>query len=370
MRLPMLPVMAVFMLQFSNAFASEDCGDWPVQNDASVAAIVNPIVDQALQDGFAGGVAIVRDGELVYNRVAGFADREGRVPVTGDTLFHVASMTKYLTAMLVLLAVDEERIALDEPVGPYLEGTDLAARGVTFLDLLTHRTGLGSSYVAEGISDPDQAVLAIDASGIDESRAGQFRYSNDGYDLLAIILEEIYEEPYEELVREKLLTPGCVQSAGFWGSVDLEDPQVVSQPLTELPTELLGRNYGMLGSSGFLVTAEGLARLQLALDNFDVLEASSVEALLLPRDEISIGATAMGAFIIENPVLGPTISVRGYEDWGDNGYLNDYRDCGIILAVVTSRGPAEASGKPPFRDSISSAIEEQVLANLCERNPG
>ena len=192
--------------------------------DAGLARLVDPIVVAAVADGFAGGVALMRDGALIFDRVAGFSDRRGKVAVTAATLFHVASITKYVTALLTLAAVDEGRLELAAPVGRLAPGTRLAERGVTFLDLLAHRSGLGSSYAAERKSDPAAAFEAIDSQPIDAAKVGRFRYSNDGYDLLAVLLERAYNRSYEELVREKVFSRACLDGPRLWADVDLTDP--------------------------------------------------------------------------------------------------------------------------------------------------
>ncbi len=356
------------LLLFANAvaLASEkmECRSLPMRLDAALSAQIDPIVDSALTQGFAGGVAVSRDGAFIYHRVAGTADLEGTIPVTEATLFHVASIAKYFTAVLVLKAAEHRDLRLDDLIAPFVEGTELAARGVTFRDLLTHRSGLGSSYAAETTGDAQQALEAIDAAGIDESRAGSFRYSNDGYDVLGIILERVYDQTYEDLIREKLLKPACLSHVGFWGESDMTDPKMVSQPLLQVSESLLHRNYGLLGSGGLLITAADLVAWQHALRTYKVIYDSTLEQLFVPRGEVSIGQATLGAFLIEVPGLGNAIRVGGYEDWGDNAFLKDYFDCGVTVAIVTSRGPAESSGEPPYRVSISNAIEE-ILANHC-----
>jgi hypothetical protein len=113
-----------------------------------------------------------------------------------------------------------------------------------------------------------------------------------------------------------------------------------------------------------LFTAADLVAWQHALRTLKVIGDSSLEQLFVPRHEVSIGKATRGALLIEVPGLGKIIRVSGYEDWGDNAFLKDYIDCGITVAVVTSRGPAEDSGRPPYRRSISEAIE-QLLPDYC-----
>ncbi len=115
------------------------------------------------------------------------------------------------------------------------------------------------------------------------------------------------------------------------------------------------------------MTAADLVAWQHALDTGRVLRPASREALFAPRGDMRLGQATYGAFLIRRPGLGRVLSARGYEDWGDNAILNDYFDCGVTLAVVTSRGPADESGRRPFRDSISEAIETTFAQSCAPR---
>ena len=318
---------------------------------------IDRLVDDAASRGFAGGVTVIRDGVIIYDRVAGSASMEDDVPVTNGTLFHVASISKYFTAALVLRAAEEGRISLDDSIAAYAPGTKTAERGVTYADLLAHVSGLGSSYVAEAYDDAEDALKAIDNAGFDPDRVGGFRYSNDGYDLLAILMERIYGEPFETLMREKIFAPACLRHASFWGLEDVGDPNIVSQPLRSVSPDLSRRNYGMIGSAGLLITAHDLALYQYRLMRGGILSQLSLEDLTTPRGDVSIGWATYGAFLTETDALGPRLNARGYEDWGDNAILNHYLGHDVIVAIVTSRGPAESTGAPPFRNELSDAVE-------------
>lgn len=331
---------------------------------------LDSVVDRAVADGFAGQVAVLRGDTFIYRRSAGSADLDGAIPVTDQTLYQVASIAKYFTAALVLRADEEGRLEVDAPFGAFAPGTRIAARGATIADLLAHRSGLGSSYAAESQTDPDAALAAIDGIEVDPARIGAFRYSNDGYDLLAIVAERVYGERYEAALRREVLAPACIDRAAFWGEGRLTDPHYRGQPLAQPDSpELSRRNYGMIGSAGLLITAYDLAAYQRALRAGRVLSPASLEELMAPRGAVSLGQAAYGSFLIEHPRLGRVLSARGFEDWGDNAILNDYLDCGVIVAVTTSRGPAEESGRPPFRHQLSEAAEA-ALEPLCVRAPG
>jgi CubicO group peptidase (beta-lactamase class C family) len=335
----------------------------PQAPDAGLAGEIDPILEAARGQGFAGQVALMRGGVVVYRRDIGNADLEGQVAVSEATLFQVASITKYFTAVLVLKAAEEGRFGLDDAVAPLL-GAQIGRPDATIMDLLSHRSGLGSSYAAEPARTGEEAVAAIGAIPFDASRAGAFHYSNDGYDLLAVVLERAYGRPYEDIFREKIGAPACLEHFGFWEqTADLADPHIRAQALSPPPPPLRHRSYGMIGSAGLLISAGELARFEQALNAGAILSPDSLAALRTPRAQTSVGQAAFGSFIVDTPA-GRAISARGVEDWGDNAYLNDYAGCGYIYAFVTSRGPAENSGRPLFRDSVTPQVE-RVLRERC-----
>lgn len=351
---------AIFLALFvpvvaSGAHANED-----------PAPALELILAEAAADGFGGQIALMRGGEIIYSGAAGFADNARRVPVREDTLYHVASITKFMTAILTLQAVEEGKLSLDDPASALFPDSPLALREFTLRDLLDHRSGLRSTYAAEDERDAGKAVKAIAEANAENPKDGDFHYSNDGYDLLAILIERAYGAPYETVFREKIAAPAGLQHYGFWGEAAISDPAVVGQPRRKIPRKLKRRNYGMIGSAGFLISAGDLVRLRRALDAGEIISAPMLAELNEPRDEISIGRVLYGAFLIDAG-LGPAISVRGAEDWGDNAYLNHYLACDLNVAVTTSRGAPEEEGASLFRDRIIREIEESI-APLCAEN--
>ncbi len=330
--------------------------------DSNLADKIDTIIDDAAGRGFAGGITIMDDGKIIYDRIVGNASLTEEIPITHDTLFHVASITKYFTAAMVINAADENALSLSDPIVTHLPEMKVAAQNATIADLLSHRSGLTSSYVAEQASTHVEAITGIDNIPIDAQRAGEFNYANDGYDLLGIILERVYGRSYEEVLKEKLLSPACLTRPRHWGLVKLDDPSVVAQPLQSFPEALTNRNYGMLSSAGLLITAEDLAAYQWALSNDRILSPKSKELLFSPQVERQDDFASFGGFLSEHAILGTRLSARGYEDWGDNAIMNHYLDRSVIVTVVTSRGPALDNGARPFRSEISGAIEE-LLAN-------
>lgn len=85
---------------------------------ARIDNIVDPYIKEEKIAGFVG--LILRDGKPVYQRAAGWADREAKQPMSADTIFRIASLTKAMTTVAALMLVEEGKLKLDEPLGKYV----------------------------------------------------------------------------------------------------------------------------------------------------------------------------------------------------------------------------------------------------------
>lgn len=86
-------------------------------------------------------LAVAKNGQVIYSRAYGLANVELSVPATPDTVFQIQSITKTFTAAAVMMLVEEKKVAPDDPVGKYLDGTPESWKPVTIGHLLSHTSG-------------------------------------------------------------------------------------------------------------------------------------------------------------------------------------------------------------------------------------
>lgn len=159
----------------------------------------------------------VQGGRLVHVTTFGRADIEADRPVTPDTAFRIASMTKSTTALAILALRDRGRLALDAPLADYIPQFAAVAPAtrdsapVTVRHLLTHTAG----FVTD---DPwGDRVLGMTPAALDRLIATgrlfarppglAFEYSNLGYALLGRVLTNVSGRPYQAFIRETILAP-------------------------------------------------------------------------------------------------------------------------------------------------------------------
>lgn len=172
----------------------------------------------AQQENIPGLVAgIVQGGRLAHLTTLGLADREAGRPVTPATAFRIASMTKSITALAILILRDQGSIWLGAPLAEYLPQFAAVAPAtrdsprVTVRHLLTHTAGFVTDDPwADRVLGMTPAELdALMANGRLFARAPglAFEYSNLGYALLGRVLTNVTGEPYQSFVRRMILEP-------------------------------------------------------------------------------------------------------------------------------------------------------------------
>ncbi|PGH41153.1 serine hydrolase [Micromonospora sp. WMMA1996] len=168
---------------------------------------VDLLVARAQAEGHAPSLAlgVVRDGGLAHLAVAGEQPRPD-----GDLQYRIGSITKTMTAVLVMQQRDAGRLALDDPLDTHLPGTPVGA--LTVRQLLGHASGLQREpdghwwERAEG-ADLDTLLAGLTPAKIAHPPHRVYHYSNLAYGLLGGALERITGTPWADLVRERLLEP-------------------------------------------------------------------------------------------------------------------------------------------------------------------
>ncbi|MSR61280.1 MAG: class A beta-lactamase-related serine hydrolase [Planctomycetes bacterium] len=178
----------------------------------------------------AGGVpgaalAVFKDGKVMYQQAAGFADVAKQTPYTTELAFEVGSLSKQFTAMALLMLVNEKKLALDAPLGTVLDELPEAWRAATVEQVMHHMSGIpdyeeiaGYDYYNEPHAAAD--VIRRAAEHQPHFKPGErFEYSNTGYYLLSLIVAKQSGLPFERFLATRIFEP-----LGMRSSYALERP--------------------------------------------------------------------------------------------------------------------------------------------------
>lgn len=201
------------------------------QSTASAApadyASADRIFDEFRLDAHIPGLVygIVADGRLVHVGTFGMQVVESKRPVTSDTIFRVASMTKAFTALTILSLRDEGKLRLDAPASEYvpeLRGWKYPTEDspqIRVRDLLNHSAGFVTDdpWGDRQTPMPEQEFTRYLNAGVPFTGVPgmRYEYSNLGYALLGRIITNVSEQPYDETISRTLLRPLGMDASGF-----------------------------------------------------------------------------------------------------------------------------------------------------------
>jgi CubicO group peptidase (beta-lactamase class C family) len=194
-----------------------------------VSPLLQPIRDRHDLPGLAG--AVVEGRQLVASGAVGVRARRSEARVTTADRFHLGSCTKSMTATMIATLVEEKKLGWTTTVGevfPELaDGMKPAWKSVTIEQLLTHRSGAPGGLDAGGLwgrlwkreGSPTEQRMTLVRGVLErdpEAPAGtKFIYSNAGFAIAGAMAEKITGKAWEDLMRERLLGPLGMTSAGF-----------------------------------------------------------------------------------------------------------------------------------------------------------
>lgn len=159
-------------------------------------------------------VAVVKGGEVVKLKGYGLANIETNTPATEETVYQLASVTKTFTATAVVMLSEEGKFGLDDKIAAHLKDLPDAWKEVTIRQLLNHTSGIKSYTSIPSFHEtprkdfPRLEIIDLVAKAPLEFAPGaEHRYSNTGYFLLGLLIEEASGKPYGEFMAERIFQP-------------------------------------------------------------------------------------------------------------------------------------------------------------------
>lgn len=182
---------------------------------AQLSLKLDSVIQQYVKTDEPGIALLVENkGDIVYKKGFGMANKEAHTLIQPETNFRMASVSKQFTAMGVLLLEKAHQLSFDDPLSRYFpEMNPKVANKVRIRHLLTHSSGI-IDY--EAVMDPhgqmqllDQDVYALikDADSTYFEPGTQFRYSNSGFCLLALLIERISKQSFSSFITKRIFEP-------------------------------------------------------------------------------------------------------------------------------------------------------------------
>ena len=258
------------------ALAGCSGGDTPGNRRPDLGAGIDALfAPAAAGDSPGAAVTVIRDGKVLHSAGYGYADLGRRVPITPQTAFRLASVSKQFTAMAVMILAERGQLAYDDPVVKFLPELERFGDEITVRHLLTHTGGLPDYYDAleeastDTMPETEAAMEFLAGWGEPLFAAGErYEYSNPGYEMLALVVERVSGQRFGRFIEENIFAP-----LGMNDSVirDSTEPEIPDRALGYARTDdsfTLDDEHNLnhiIGSGGMYSTAEDLARWDQAL---------------------------------------------------------------------------------------------------------
>ena len=217
--------------------------------DQAALAQIAPALQGVIDAGdLSGAVTLIwRGGQELQFLALGQRDIEAGLPMTRDTIFRIASMTKPVTSVAALMLMDEGKLKLDDPITKWLpefanmqvlesatgpvDDTYPAPRDITVEDLFTHRAGLAYAFTSIGpiahahqkaLGDvlatdmgPDEWLKALGGLPLSYPPGERFHYSH-ATDVLGFLVGRVAGKPFHDVLMERIFAPLGMVDTDFW----------------------------------------------------------------------------------------------------------------------------------------------------------
>ncbi|MBM3121777.1 MAG: beta-lactamase family protein [Chloroflexi bacterium] len=349
----------------------------PAADERGVADRLDQLVPSLLEEHNVPGAAVslVLDGKVAWSAGYGLADRALGVPVTADTVFQVASVSKAVTAWGVMRLVERGLLNLDAPVERYLTrwhlpASDYDASGVTIRRLLSHTAGLSVGGFPG--YPPDQTLPSLEESLSGNNRGAgvvriamepgaQWSYSGGGYILLQLIVEEVTGETFSRYMQREVLEPLGMTHSSFEWRADLRPATAIaySSAGSPLPNYLFTEQ----AAAGLYTTAPDLALLVAAAmpgtggepAGRGVLSPDTLTLMLTPAVQLSDQGEAWGLGYILLALTDGSVRIgHGGSNAGWQAFSAAVPDWGEGLVVLTN----SENGTSVIEDVLSAVVDQ------------
>lgn len=317
---------------------------------AAMHARIDPLFADFAAPGAPGAAVVVARGDsIVFACGYGLADVEHGVPVTSQTAFRLASVTKQFTAAAILTLVDVGKVGLDDRLGDLLAGVPAYARGVTVRQLLSHTSGVPDYEALLGkgdgpqVTDRDVLTLLHQAKQLYFPAGTSWRYSNSGYALLALIVERASGESFAQYVRHHIFDPaGMPNAVAHEEGVDTVVQRAYGHSRENGAWRRTDQNRtsAVLGDGGIYASAEELAHWSAALGRNAVLSAATFRAATTPARLSSGALTSYGFGWFLDSFHGYRRERHEGDSIGFRTAIQRYPDENLTVIVLVNRGAA------------------------------
>ncbi len=338
---------------------------------AELAAEVEALLDKSFpDDGPGAAIVVTENGEVIYKGGQGLADVEAGTPITPDTVFRFASISKQFASATMLQLIQEGKLQLDDPLSKFFPDYPEPGASATVRQLLNHTSGIQSyTGIAGWMVEENTAKAFTTDELIDEFKDKEanfnpgeaFAYNNSGYILVGAIIEKVTGKSWDQAVVDRISKPlGLSTIAGFGDEATVPKMAKGYTSAEDGSIKLAQKvHMSVPGAAGALRgTVLDLAGWADALHGGKVLSQAYYEAMIAPTALPEGKSEDYGFGIAPSEIrgqkaIGHSGGIYGFST--DSTYLPEE---GIFVAVFVNSDSSDIGAGLLMRKVAALAIDE------------
>ncbi|MHB8578433.1 MAG: serine hydrolase [Ignavibacteriaceae bacterium] len=258
---------------------------------SQVDSVMNHFAKQKM---FSGVVLISIDNKPIYRKAFGFANYKEKIPNKLNTKFYIGATTQFLTAILTMQLVQDGKLFLSDTIGKYLPVFNKNGKSkVTILELLLNKSGFGNyaqdplyTKLKDSLKSIEDFLPIIRKEKLEFEPGTKVSYSTSGFVILAAIIEKIYGNSFNDILKEKIFKPLKMDESGFDEAIINEDDRATGYKvlLNNHLESNLSLNTKNGGDSGIYTTAGDMLKLDNSLANDTILLSNENKLKLFTKE--------------------------------------------------------------------------------------
>ncbi|OEI76129.1 penicillin-binding protein [Bacillus subtilis] len=244
-------------------------------NKKEIESFADPLFEEKMKKYNVNGSSfvVVHDGKVVVNKGYGYADKEKKIPVTKDTVFQIASVSKTFTALAVMQQVDKGKLKLDQDVQKYLGGLKIpnqTGKPLTLFDMLTYTSGVdfpdltnitGPEYINNNI--PMKEFFSKHMPTVIRPPGEAYTYDNVSFALAGLAVENVTSTSFSKYMEKNIFKPLDMKSTSMSFTPDLLERMATHYGPTGDPIPTSGSGLRDTPQGGILSTAEDMSKYMI-----------------------------------------------------------------------------------------------------------
>lgn len=260
------------------------------QAENTVKNRIESYLRECEKNGVSGSLLIAQEDEILYSGGLGLSDQKNKTPTNEETIFTIGSITKQFTATAILKLQEDGKLSINDSLVSFFDNIPEDKKKITIHQLLTHTSGIignlnnGGDFV---LIEKQIFLNKVFTSTLDFAPGSSYNYSNVGYSLLTIIIEQITQQDYEVYLNEAFFKKAEMENTGYilpnWDKKNISRAYKCEEDRgTHIEKWKINSNkvsYHQKGNGGILSTPSDMYKWYTVLKEHKILNKESTKLL-------------------------------------------------------------------------------------------